>query len=241
MLGLTLLVFTLALYELKLMFRIRDHGIFFLTTSAGIGSLIFAFLSWTGSLPGLYPLITLGVYLSLLVLYYLFYQQISLSEIALLIFGLTWIGGSLLFFLGLGWLEETSEYNPRLFIILLALIWVNDVAAYLIGSFLGKKQFFPDISPGKTLEGFIAGIVFTIIGGYLVFVITDIHSALFWILSGLIISLGASFGDLFESKIKREAGVKDSGNIIPGHGGILDRFDSLFFSVPLFFLIYIIW
>lgn len=241
LLGLTLVIFTLALYEFKLMFRIKNPGFFLISLLTGILAIAFAFLNWSDTFIGLLPIITLALFLSIIVFYYLFLQNISLSELGLLLLGLAWIGGSLIFFIGLGWIENPGAYKPNLLIILLALIWVNDIAAFMVGSLLGKRKLAPEISPAKTWEGFIAGIMFTILAGYVVFLISNIHSALFWLLSGLVISLAATAGDLFESKMKREAGVKDSGNMIPGHGGILDRFDSLLFSAPLFYLVFLIY
>jgi phosphatidate cytidylyltransferase len=241
MMALTLIVFSLAFYELKQMFRIKGRMHFALTFVAGIASLVMAFLMFSRSLNPEIPLISLIGYVTILACWYLFFKKTSISELGILLFGHLWIGGSLILFLGLGWIEAGETYEPLLIILLLVFTWVNDVAAYLAGTFLGKRPLAPAVSPGKTWEGFLSGVVLTILAGYFFFLITEERTALFWMAGGAIVSLGSAAGDLFESKMKREADVKDSGNLIPGHGGILDRFDSLIFSAPLFYLLFLIW
>jgi len=117
---------------------------------------------------------------------------------------------------------------------LLFTIWINDSAAYLIGTRFGKNKIFPKISPKKSLEGSIGGIIFSIL---CVFILKNWLNLSFTklIFLGLTISTIAQLGDLFESMIKRCSGVKDSNNIIPGHGGILDRIDSILFTAPVFY------
>ncbi len=114
------------------------------------------------------------------------------------------------------------------------LIWSNDTFAYLTGRLIGKTKLIERISPNKTWEGTIGGIVMTIAAGVLIGYFTDTY--LFWTVSAGIIALTASLGDLIESLMKRSLGVKDSGNILPGHGGILDRFDAMLFTVPFFLM-----
>ena len=119
--------------------------------------------------------------------------------------------------------------------LLLALVgtWVCDSAAYCVGNFWGKHGFFSKISPHKTWEGAIGGVVFSMVTvmilGYL---LLDLSLAWGFLLGALVV-LGATFGDLSESVIKRQLDVKDSGEIIPGHGGVLDRMDSLLFVMPI--------
>lgn len=124
-----------------------------------------------------------------------------------------------------------------IFIIIL-LIWTNDTFAYLTGSMLGKNKLMPSISPGKTIEGFIGGGVFAIIVSILLYNIYDSQSLLLYILLAIIVWIIGTLGDLVESMIKRSYGLKDSGNIMPGHGGFLDRFDSFLFSLPFVVLLY---
>lgn len=115
------------------------------------------------------------------------------------------------------------------------LIWTNDTFAYLTGRFIGKTKLFERISPKKTWEGTLGGVVMTIFVGFLIGTYLDTNETLnFWIGAALIIAPCAILGDLYESLFKRSLKIKDSGSILPGHGGILDRFDAVFFSVPFF-------
>lgn len=114
------------------------------------------------------------------------------------------------------------------------LIWTNDTFAYLSGRVFGKTKLIERVSPNKTWEGTIGGVIFTLVlGAVLGYFNNDFG---FWIPAAAIIAPCASIGDLFESVIKRNLGIKDSGNILPGHGGILDRFDATLMAVPFFFL-----
>jgi phosphatidate cytidylyltransferase len=120
------------------------------------------------------------------------------------------------------------------------LIWTNDVGAYCFGMLLGrhgKHKFFPRISPKKSWEGFIGGIITTILAGVLISkLMFDGENMHHWIIIAIITSVLGTFGDLVESMLKRSANVKDSGKIIPGHGGILDRFDAALLSFPVVFV-----
>lgn len=115
------------------------------------------------------------------------------------------------------------------------IIWSNDTFAYLSGRFFGKHKLFERISPKKTWEGSIGGFLFALIAG-LIYAFFIEQSFLFWGVGACIVSIGGVLGDLIESKIKRITGVKDSGNIMPGHGGILDRFDAIMFAAPFFYV-----
>jgi len=115
--------------------------------------------------------------------------------------------------------------------------WICDTAAYFVGSRWGKHRFYPAISPKKTLEGAIGGITFgsAVVILYAMFVL---HLSWWWaVILAIALVLGATFGDLAESVIKRQMHVKDSSNLIPGHGGMLDRIDSLLYVFPLIYLI----
>ncbi len=121
-------------------------------------------------------------------------------------------------------------------IIILLFIWMNDSLAYLTGSFFGKRKFFPSISPNKTIEGTLGGIFFTMAFAFIWGYFTNFFPLWQWICLGLITSIVGTAGDLIESKLKRLSNIKDSGNIMPGHGGALDRFDSLIFVAPFAFM-----
>ncbi len=118
------------------------------------------------------------------------------------------------------------------------LIWLNDTGAFIIGSMLGSKKLFERLSPKKSWEGFFGGLVFCIIGGVVYYYcarsyIPERISAVDMGVYGAVVAAVATWGDLFESMLKRAAGVKDSGTLLPGHGGVLDRIDSFLFVAPV--------
>lgn len=118
---------------------------------------------------------------------------------------------------------------------MMILTWTSDTFAYLTGRFIGKTKLFERISPKKTWEGVVGGVVFCIIAAFVIDYFDKGHSIMFWIVLSILIPVAGILGDLFESLMKRTAGVKDSGNFIPGHGGILDRIDAMLFTVPITF------
>lgn len=125
---------------------------------------------------------------------------------------------------------------------LLILIWCNDVMAYFTGRLLGKRLLYPIISPKKTLEGFIGGLIMTVTGGLILSIFIHHLTPVQWVIYGFIVSVVSTIGDLFESMIKRRYGVKDSGQSLPGHGGFLDRFDAFIFVIPIASLfLYLCW
>lgn len=119
---------------------------------------------------------------------------------------------------------------------ILALIWANDTFAYLIGSLIGRTKIAPGISPRKTYEGLLGGILGAIALSYLIGKHVEQIPLGHWPFLAVLISIASTIGDLFESKLKRNADVKDSGKIFPGHGGLLDRIDSLLFVFPLVYV-----
>jgi phosphatidate cytidylyltransferase len=129
-----------------------------------------------------------------------------------------------------------KEYHYLLVLAIFVLIWINDTAAYFIGSLIGKHKLIERISPKKSVEGLIAGIIFTLLGSLIFAHCYPQYPLKFWIGFALVISLFGTVGDLFESLIKRTCGIKDAGNLIPGHGGILDRIDSLLIAIPAAYL-----
>jgi phosphatidate cytidylyltransferase len=126
--------------------------------------------------------------------------------------------------------------SPNVLLLLFVLVWVNDTFAFLTGSLFGRHKLWVRISPKKSWEGLIGGVVFTVAVAALCGYFFRAHLAGFgpdaMALVGVIVAVSATFGDLIESMIKRTVGVKDSGNLIPGHGGILDRIDSLLLVMP---------
>lgn len=132
-----------------------------------------------------------------------------------------------------------SFYHPEILISIFILIWTNDTFAYLTGKSFGKNKLFERISPKKTIEGFVGGMLFALLAGVLIskFYVTGLV-VWKWIIIAFIVSVFGTLGDLLESKFKRIAGVKDSGNIMPGHGGVYDRLDSVIFVIPFVFLFF---
>jgi len=133
---------------------------------------------------------------------------------------------------------DLNMARPRVDLLLgfFILIWINDTFAYLSGMMAGKKLLFKRISPKKTWEGSIGGGIFTLAGGYVLSLFYQSIDLNEWLGFALIIIIFGTFGDLVESMFKRSIDVKDSGNIMPGHGGILDRLDSLLISAPFLFV-----
>jgi len=129
-------------------------------------------------------------------------------------------------------------FNPKIIISIFILIWTNDTFAYLVGKSIGKNKLFERISPKKTIEGFVGGVIFAVIASLVISKYYIEGAKYIWIGIALIVSVFGTVGDLIESKFKRIAGVKDSGKIMPGHGGVLDRLDSVIFVAPFVFLFY---
>lgn len=179
-----------------------------------------------------------------LVFIYFFLKQIKnqgyndiLLKLGSKIFGLIYLSGGIYFFIllrdfAISPLEETKA----LWLVIVA-TWMTDTGAYFVGRFWGKKPLAPSISPNKTVAGGLGGLILSIIA-FSIFVYLIGTFNLILLLSAPIISLAAMLGDLFISCLKRDAGVKDAGNIIPGHGGVLDRFDSMLFSAPAAYFIF---
>lgn len=136
--------------------------------------------------------------------------------------------------------EGRSEQSKYLLLAFFIMIWASDTGAYLVGRFLGKHKMFERISPKKTWEGFAGGLLFAFLTGYVFHrleVIDSLHIAFWLSMSGCVFVFGV-LGDLVESMFKRTLDVKDSGNLIPGHGGLLDRFDSALLAAPVLYLLF---
>lgn len=125
-----------------------------------------------------------------------------------------------------------GAYLPGRVFGLLGLVWVNDTLAYLIGSRFGKTKLFERISPKKTWEGTLGGGLCTVLIAWGLALYSNAYSTAQWMALGAVISVFGNLGDLIESMLKRSVGVKDSGNLLPGHGGFLDRFDAFLFMLP---------
>ena len=126
-------------------------------------------------------------------------------------------------------------FKPEIIVGVFALIWCNDTFAYIIGKSLGKNKLLERVSPKKTIEGFFGGLLGAVIASFIIFNVLDIYTLPVWISLGVIISVCGSIGDLVQSNYKRQAGVKDSGNVMPGHGGLYDRLDSAIYASPFIY------
>lgn len=223
--ALVLLLQTLCFYELLSMFRKMDIKSDIYSSTMFSVLLITSFIYLREYF--LYVLIT-GI-LYTLITSLLSKRENKIKATGLVLFSLIYITlpFTMLFELG---------KNHMLVFLLFLLIWSNDSFAFFGGKFFGKHKF-TKISPNKTVEGLISGFIFTIITSVLFSYITKEISLSDSLILGALISIMAPIGDLFESYLKRYTGVKDSSLLIPGHGGILDRFDSLIFCTP-FVLVY---
>lgn len=209
---------------------------------------------WIGILVGMTPFIFLGliqlkwispphltplnlVGWSSLILYLFILELFSASKnafhnLAYLVLGVIYIGLPIAVLHLIAF--HGGHYSPKYIICLLLIIWINDTSAYFIGSRFGKRQLFQRISPGKTWEGSIGGLSVTLLLSLILsFFVSDL-SIFQWLLlaSGTVII--GTFGDLVESMLKRTHNFKDSGSLLPGHGGFLDRFDAFIFSIPFY-------
>jgi len=126
-----------------------------------------------------------------------------------------------------------SGYTHRILLGILTMVWINDTGAYLVGMSIGRNRLMESISPKKSWEGAIGGAVLTLVSAWWLNGIMGILDRSDWLVLAMIVSVFGVFGDLTESLLKRGAGLKDSGTLIPGHGGILDRIDSVLFVMPL--------
>jgi len=133
-----------------------------------------------------------------------------------------------------------GRFMPEIIVAVFVLVWSNDTFAYLIGKNFGRHKLLERISPKKTIEGFVGGMLGALLAGFVIFKVLESYSPIdaekyplwTWIAMAIIVSIFGTIGDLIQSKFKRQAGVKDSGIIMPGHGGLYDRLDSIIYASP---------
>lgn len=133
-----------------------------------------------------------------------------------------------------------NEFNPTILLSIFILVWTNDTFAYLVGKNFGKRKLMESISPKKTIEGFYGGMIGALIVSVLIFKFTSLYNVYIWLFLALLISILGTTGDLIQSKFKRKAGVKDSGKLMPGHGGLYDRLDSIIYTSPFIYMFLVI-
>ena len=225
------MVFGLAcLYEYKRLVKLRGYYIFI----AYLG-LWWAFIYIIQDKILINILMFTTILVDLLLLYYLFSTKRKLYyTYKKFITGLFYIGGGCIFLTMIPY--KDNEFAKFLIMGIFVLIWINDSFAYLVGRTIGRTKLFPRVSPKKTVEGSVGGLVFTLIGTYFLARFEPVLNPQQWLILAIVIVVFGTLGDLVESKLKREAGVKDSGAILPGHGGLLDRLDSLIFAAPFAYL-----
>lgn len=162
-------------------------------------------------------------------------REKPIENIATTIFGICYLAIplSLLNFMVFPAMIEAGNYSPKLLIALFSLIWIYDSGAYLFGVSFGKHRLFERISPLKSWEGALGGTATAIAAAWLISGFIPEIELIHWIAISILTVVSSTFGDLSESMFKRYFGIKDSGKILPGHGGVLDRFDSLFFAAPV--------
>jgi phosphatidate cytidylyltransferase len=214
-----------------------------LLTMSGTAVLLMAQAVLLGYLEPFYLMVLVPLPFILLIagLYVRYSQPLKSSAILLLgIFYvvvplITWLASAMIFS---G--ESNTEFSAAFIFAYLAILWSNDSGAYLAGRSFGRNKLFERISPKKTWEGFAGGITLAVIAGMIASHFIDGLSSAGWVLVSVVLSITATLGDLVESMFKRNAGVKDSGSLMPGHGGVLDRFDGLFISAPFIFVLLLI-
>ena len=228
-------VFTvLALYEFyDLMEKSGNVPLSKWANSAG-GTILFcsSFLYFSGILPSLLIFAPYIVYLQVIFISELFLKKenaiksLAYATLGQIYVALPFAMANILVF------AFTETYTPLFLLAVLVLIWVNDSFAYLTGITLGRHKMFERISPKKSWEGFVGGTCFAVGASMVFYWFTGQYSVGVWIGFAVVIVAFGTLGDLIESLIKRTLAVKDSGKIIPGHGGLLDRFDSTIFAIP---------
>lgn len=234
---LLLIVTSVSLYEFYSIFKLRDYKPLVLPgIIAGIIIVTIVFLERQEYIAHksleLIVIPVIGIWFS----FYFLNSRNILGTLIVTLSGLLYIllPVSLIFFITQNRLSPA--YEPQIFLGTLFIIWIYDSSAYVFGTLFGKHKMAPRFSPKKSWEGLVGGTIFAFLFSILIAKYFYLLNPADWMILSLIIVGSSTSGDLFESLIKREAGVKDSGKIFPGHGGMLDRFDSVFLAVPFVFL-----
>lgn len=158
----------------------------------------------------------------------------SFVDASVTLTGVLYVGGGFAFLPFLMCFSGSFDYALPLGLIFL--IWASDTFAYLTGQFFGRSRMLAAVSPNKTWEGFAGGLVFAVATGWVLSQFWTVLEPSQWMIAGALTAIFGTMGDFIESLLKRQAGMKDSGNIMPGHGGILDRFDGFLFALPIVYL-----
>lgn len=160
-------------------------------------------------------------------------EKIPFANIAYTFLGIIYIALPFCFFHGLGFISDARSFHYEFPLAFLLMLWANDTGAYIFGVRFGKRKLFERHSPKKSWEGFLGGVFTSVIVSGLISIQFDVLSIAGWVGMAIIISCFGTMGDLVESMFKRSLNVKDSGSFLPGHGGLLDRFDGLLLAAPV--------
>lgn len=198
--------------------------------STGVFSTVWLLLTFVGGIQWMFPLLITWLVFTMgrMALYY---PEVNLGEAGYNCFAPIY---TVVLFSHLYLIRGFAEGIAWAFLTFI-LAWATDTFAYLIGRVMGKHLLAPRVSPKKTIEGSFGGLVFCVISGILAWKIIGGAPWSAYLILSIVVGISAQIGDLFESALKRSVNIKDSGNVIPGHGGILDRFDSLFFVIPIMY------
>lgn len=161
-------------------------------------------------------------------------NRFTFDDAGFLLLAIVYVG------MGFYYMYVTREIKLTYIFFALFTIWATDSGAYFVGRSVGKRKLWPEISPNKTVEGFFGGLLFGMIVGVLFYLFTSIDSFVKVLIMSVLISIFGQIGDLVQSAYKRHYGVKDAGKLLPGHGGILDRMDSLIFILPILHLFHVL-
>ncbi len=218
------------LYEYKKLVHLKGYHIF-----AAYLALWWAYIYLVKDQQIINILMVITIAIDIYLLYNLFAKKpLKLNTTLKFLIGLFYIGGGCIFLTMIPY--KNDAFAKLLIMGIFILIWVNDSFAYLVGKSIGRTKLFPSVSPKKTIEGTLGGFIFALAAAYLMATFEALISPVQWMILATVIVVAGSLGDLIESKFKRAAGVKDSGAILPGHGGMLDRLDSLVFAAPFAYL-----
>lgn len=225
------MVFGLAcLYEFKRIVNLRNYYVY-----VAYLALWWAFIYFVEDKLLITALMLITITIDVILLGFLFSNKPkAFNTIQKCIIAVFYLGGGCIFLTMIPY--KQNSFSQFLIAGIFILIWVNDTFAYLVGKTMGRTKLFPSVSPKKTVEGSVGGLIFALLAAYFLAKYETSLSLLQWIILAIVIVIAGSVGDLLESKFKRIAQVKDSGAILPGHGGIWDRLDSLVFAAPFAYL-----
>ncbi len=231
-------ILILAMYEFySLSVKARIKPQFSLGILIGFAIFIGTYLYATGHIEAIYLLGFTPLITSVFIFELYRKHKRPFHNIAYTLLGVFYIAIPLSLFNLITFKAETLQhsYSHEILLCYFILIWANDTGAYLFGVSIGRHKIFPRISPKKSWEGFVGGLIFTTIVAWIISLNYSNITFAHWIAIGLLSAIIGVFGDLIESMFKRSIDVKDSGKFLPGHGGVLDRFDAVFLSAPIVF------